>query len=147
MVSITCWWTGIPGIDGNCIPHDLTFADRAAAIVCAVRLHGALPGENNGPSQATERTANTLFDMFQETKTEQEGFCLRLAVAMICSTITPSEKPDIDVLKRRAKWLAGYMGRPPRNRQRRVSQSGAALGQRVRWGTAVLWALAGKGVR
>jgi len=128
MTAITCWWQGIPGIDGNCIPGDLTFADRAAAIVCAARLHGALPPETSGPARQAERTADGLFEMFQEAATDQEALRLRLAVAMVCSTLVPGEKVDLSAIKRRARWLAAYMNRPSRKASRRVAPAAQLAG-------------------
>jgi hypothetical protein len=127
---ISCWWAGIPGIDGNCIPDDITFADRAAAVVIASRLHGALPLETDhtGPARAAERTEESLFGMFQEAKSDAEALRLRLAVAMIVSTITPGEKHDIAQIERRARALAKLMSRPGRRRERRIPEPSRLAG-------------------
>jgi hypothetical protein len=120
MQPITCWWSGIPGIDGNCLPDSATFADRTAAIVIAGRLHRELPPERSSAAAAALKTADSLFDWFQDTETNEEALRLRLAVAMVASTLTPGEKPDISALKRRAKWLADYMNKPGRNKAKRL---------------------------
>jgi hypothetical protein len=109
---ISCWWQGLVGLDGACIPDDLTFANRAAALALAVRLHGTDPSEFRGPGEYARKTAEKLFALFQEQKTAQEAFQMRLGFAYICAMTAPAEKHNFDAIERRARWFASYFGKP-----------------------------------
>jgi hypothetical protein len=124
MAPLTCWWSGMPGIDGRCLSGDLTFDDRMASIWIATRLHGALPLERDrtGPARAADRTAESLFQLFQEAKTDQEALRLRLAIAAVVGTMTPGEKHELRAVEQRAKALAALMTRPGRKRATRAGK-------------------------
>jgi hypothetical protein len=120
----------MPGIDGRCLSGDLTFDDRMASIWIATRLHGALPLERDrtGVARAADKTAESLFQMFQEeAQSDQEALRLRLAVAAVVGTMTPGEKHELVVIKHRAKALAALMVRPGRKvatRARKLAPTG-----------------------
>jgi hypothetical protein len=128
MQPITCWWKGLPGIDGDCLTGDLTLDDRAAALQIAARLYGDLPPSKAFAAKKAEEFADRAFSWFQAAESDQLAWYSRLAVAMVVSTIGATEKPDVEDIRRRANWIVSYLTRKPRNVAKRGRGLPAATG-------------------
>ena len=81
---ITVWWDGIPGLDWRYAVApgaDAEFADRMAALACAMRLTGSDPSVKLPRPLAN--LAESFLDHFQSAEPPLERYVRRLTVAMV----------------------------------------------------------------
>ena len=109
---ITVWWEGIPGLDYRYPPPgaDTEFADRMAALACAMRVTGADP--SGKLPRPLANLADDFLDHFQVAETPLDGYIRRLTVAMVCAAWKNNAQASaiIDRAKTYQKYLMRAVG-------------------------------------
>jgi hypothetical protein len=115
VTGISTWWDGIPGLDWRYAVQpgaDGEFADRMAALACAMRLTGSDPSVKLPRSLVN--LAESFLDHFQSADTPLEGYVRRLTVAMVCTAWEGSLYPHSVIAA--AEQCQRYLMMPPGKR-------------------------------
>ena len=95
MTGILAWWDGIPGLDYRYPPagDDILFADRFAALACAMRVCGTEPSAVDGASlRHAANVADRFLEWFQKADPGRDGYIRRLTLAIACTSATGRPK-------------------------------------------------------
>lgn len=109
---IPAWLEGIPGLDFRYAiapGADAEFADRMAALACAMKVTDADPSATKLP-RPLENLAESFLDHFQAAESPLEGYVRRLTVAFVCTAWKGNLYPRSII--RAAEQFQRYLMRP-----------------------------------
>ena len=121
MTGIVVWWDGIPGLDYRYPPagDDILFADRIAALACAMRVCGTEPSGTDGAAlRQAANVADRFLEWFQKAETGRDGYIRRLTLAIACTGATgkPKDSHLPPQIIRVAERYRQYLSKPPEKR-------------------------------
>ena len=117
MSGITTWWDGIPGLDARVPYGDLWFADRFAALACAMRVCGTDPSARL--PRPVLNVADKFLTWFQlAAGDERDRYLRRLTTAIACTNAAgrPGDVGLVDRITDVAELYRTYLTRPPEKR-------------------------------
>jgi hypothetical protein len=109
------WCASLPGLDWRYAPQDegdAEFADRMAALACALRVTGTDPSATKLP-RSFVNLVDGLLDWIQEAETDLDSYIRRLALAMTCSAprLEPHTRQITADAERYRKYLTDPRGK------------------------------------
>jgi hypothetical protein len=111
-LTLVAWWQGIPGLDGNCIPHDPVFANRCASLGLAIRLHDADPTTVTASQRdSVLKTASVLFVWLHGTENTEKLIARREGAKWVAGLAPAGLLSEISVktFQSKADRLAAYL--------------------------------------